>query len=58
MTKCQKNSPKLPLPRITLTIDFPSVIGAFQDMRYIGELRQRWSEIKMLQGRSLHFTAT
>jgi len=39
----------LPLPRLILTIDIPSIIQAFQDLRYIGELRQRWNEIKKLQ---------
>ncbi|HEV2339646.1 MAG TPA: hypothetical protein VGT05_02635 [Patescibacteria group bacterium] len=39
----------LPQPWLTLTIDFTSIIQAFQDLRYIGELRQRWLEIKKLQ---------
>lgn len=38
-----------PHPRINITIDFTSVIRTFQDLRYIGELRQRWEEIKKLQ---------
>lgn len=39
----------LPEPRISITIDFTAIIQAFQDLRYIGELRQRWDEIKKLQ---------
>lgn len=39
----------LPEPRLNITIDFGSIIQAFQDLRYIGELRQRWNEIKKLQ---------
>lgn len=39
----------LPQPWITLTLDFASIIQAFQDLRYIGELRQRWMEIKRVQ---------
>lgn len=48
LTKQSKNSTMLPQPWITLTIDFASIIQAFQDIRYIGELRQRWQEIKKL----------
>ncbi|OGH14230.1 MAG: hypothetical protein A2687_05905 [Candidatus Levybacteria bacterium RIFCSPHIGHO2_01_FULL_38_26] len=44
-----KNPSLLPEPRINITIDFSSIINAFQDLRYIGELRQRWNEIKKLQ---------
>ena len=32
-----------------ITLDFEAIIQAFQDIRYIGELRQRWNEIKKLQ---------
>ena len=42
----------LPLPRITIMADevkLGTIIQAFQDLRYIGELRQRWDEIKKLQ---------
>ncbi len=39
----------LPAPRINITLDFSSIILEFQDVRYIGELRQRWEEIKKLQ---------
>jgi len=42
----------LPVPRITIMVDsfqFDCIIQAFQDLRYIGELRQRWEEIKKLQ---------
>jgi len=36
-------------PWITITFDFTPIIHAFQDLHYIGELRQRWDEIKKLQ---------
>jgi hypothetical protein len=42
----------LPLPRITIMVNsaqFSHIIQAFQDLRYIGEMRQRWEEIKKLQ---------
>ena len=39
----------LPKPRLSITIDFNAIIQIFQDLRYIGELRQRWNEIKKLQ---------
>lgn len=39
----------LPEPRLIITINLASIIQAFQDLRYIGELRQRWEEIKKLQ---------
>jgi hypothetical protein len=39
----------LPRPRIFIEVDFNPVVRAFQDVRYIGELRQRWTEIKKLQ---------
>src|SRR3989338_9249869 len=32
----------LPVPRIIITLDFNSIIQSFQDLRYIGELRQMW----------------
>jgi len=35
-------------PWINITVDFNAIIQAFQDLRYIGELRQRWDEIKKL----------
>lgn len=40
---------KLPQPQIIIQLDFTSIIQSFQDLRYIGELRQRWTEIKRLQ---------
>jgi len=43
----------LPQPQISITIDFEGIIRTFQDIRYIGELRQRWEEIKKLQEKSL-----
>lgn len=42
----------LPSPRIIITEKedtFDKVITAFQNVGYIGELRQRWVEIKKLQ---------
>jgi len=39
----------LPEPWANITIDFESIIQTFQDAKYIGELRQRWNEIKKLQ---------
>lgn len=38
----------LPEPWANITLDFEAIIHAFQDVRYIGELRQRWNEIKKL----------
>jgi hypothetical protein len=36
----------LPNPEVIITLDFEAIIHAFQDLRYVGELRQRWKEIK------------
>lgn len=36
------------IPEITITIDFSDNVEAFQNLGYIGELRQRWGEIKKL----------
>jgi len=36
----------LPVPRIIITA---KVIESFQNLSYIGEMRQRWEEIKKLQ---------
>ncbi|HET9946503.1 MAG TPA: hypothetical protein VFQ63_00375, partial [Patescibacteria group bacterium] len=36
-------------PKIIIEIDYVKIIQAFQDLRYIGEMRQRWGEIKKLQ---------
>ena len=36
-------------PWTNITLDFTSIIHAFQNLSYIGELRQRWNEIKKLQ---------
>lgn len=35
-------------PRINITAILNSIVDVFQDIRYIGELRQRWNEIKKL----------
>lgn len=42
-------------PRINITNILNSIIEAFQDIKYITELKQRWSEIKKLQ--SIHSLA-
>lgn len=42
----------LPQPRINIIADelkLETIIQAFQNLSYIGELRQRWEEIKKLQ---------
>ena len=42
----------LPLPRITIIaaeVKLGTIIQAFQNLSYIGEMRQRWEEIKKLQ---------
>lgn len=43
----------LPEPKIIIQIDFTSITQVLQNLRYIGELRQRWNEIKKLQLKSL-----
>ena len=43
-----------PEPWTNITLDFEAIIKAFQDIRYIGELRQRWNEIKKLQQNYSH----
>lgn len=43
---------QLPKPNITIPVNqlnFDRIIQVFQDLRYIGEMRQRWEEIKRLQ---------
>jgi hypothetical protein len=52
---------QLPQPRITIQAeiaknhsyqtDYTPLIHAFQDLRYMGEMKQRWEEIKKLQMR-------
>src|SRR3989344_9518159 len=47
----QANMALLPLPRLNIVVNqvnFDRIIQAFQDLRYIGEMRQRWVEIKKL----------
>lgn len=39
----------LPVPRLNILVDFEAIFKAFQDIRFIGVLRQRWEEIKKLQ---------
>ena len=39
----------LPEPCDTILPDFDGIISAFQHVGYMGELKQRWSEIKKLQ---------
>lgn len=44
-------------PSPIIILDFTSIIQGFQDLRYIGELRQGWEEIKKLQsGQRLAFS--
>lgn len=38
----------LPEPRISILADFSTILKAFQNLSYIGEMRQRWLEIKKL----------
>jgi len=45
----------LPSPEIIITA---KVIESFQNLSYIGELRQRWEEIKKLQLNSAIATIT
>jgi len=39
----------LPEPWANITIGSEAIIKVFQDSRYIGELRQRWREIKKIK---------
>lgn len=39
----------LPGPWINITINFEAILQAFQNVAFIGELRERWEEIKRLQ---------
>jgi len=39
----------LPSPEININLNFNKVIETFQNLSYIGEMRQRWEEIKKLQ---------
>ncbi len=43
-------------PEINLSIDFTDIVEAFQNLRYIGELRQRWREIKKLDYTSFNMS--
>ena len=43
-------------PEIMITLDLISIIDTFQNLRFLGELRQRWREIKKLQLVPLMFT--
>ncbi len=38
-------------------VNFDSIIQAFQDLRYIGESRQRWKKIKRLHQANLFVVA-
>ena len=45
----------LPKPNITIVLNqanFGRIIQTFQDLRYIGKLRQRWEEIKKFNARA------
>ena len=39
----------LPKPEITIQVDFDNILGVFQDLALIEQLKQRWEEIKKLQ---------
>lgn len=39
----------LPAPKHPIPIDFDGILQAFQHVGYMGELKQRWLEIKRLQ---------
>jgi len=41
-------SPKLPAPKDSILPGFEAIFAAFENVGYIGELRQRWYEIKKL----------
>jgi len=46
----------LPEPRLTIPENkpnFDNIISTFQNLSYIGEMRQRWEEIKKLQNPKL-----
>jgi len=51
--KSIENRRMLPEPRLNILIDFTAILEVFQDNRYIGELRQRWSEIKKLRASNI-----
>ncbi len=64
-SQSRKPSPKmgnnflLPAPKHPIPIDFDSILQAFQRVGYIGELKQRWLEIKrLLSGGLLDATQT
>ena len=38
----------LPAPKHPIPIDFDGILQAFQHVGYMGELKQRWLEIKKL----------
>jgi len=38
----------LPEPRLSIQPSFEAIIEVFENVSYIGELRQRWVEIKKL----------
>ncbi len=52
-TSWSQNLSLLPIPQHIITlhtaIDYSKIIQTFQNLCYIGELRQRWEEIKRLQ---------
>jgi len=41
----------LPEPWANITIDLDAITVVFQDVRYMGELRHRWNEMKKLRTR-------
>lgn len=50
----------LPQPNINITLNqaqFGTIMQGFQNLSYIGEMRQRWSEIKKLHNTSMAFAS-
>lgn len=39
----------LPIPQLAIQIDFENIFNSFQNVMFMGELRQRWLEIKKFQ---------
>jgi len=44
---------QLPEPRLSIQQSFDAILKTFENVSYIGELRQRWVEIKKLLKRGL-----
>lgn len=46
----------VPNPEITIQVDFDNILGVFQDLAIVEQLKQRWEEIKKLQAGSQTLT--